>query len=33
VFTDGTRLSGPAHIALAGFGLARIETEPLPLAI
>jgi glutamate racemase len=32
VFTDGTRLSGPAHIALAGFGLARIETEPLPLA-
>ncbi|CAN7319402.1 glutamate racemase [Bosea sp. LjRoot237] len=33
VFTDGARLSGPAHIALAGFGLARIETEPLPLAI
>lgn len=34
VFTDGTtRRSGPAHIALAGFGLARIETEPLPLAI
>lgn len=33
VFTDGTRLSGPAHIALAGFGLARIETEPLPLAL
>ncbi|AZO76645.1 MULTISPECIES: glutamate racemase [unclassified Bosea (in: a-proteobacteria)] len=33
VFTDGSRLSGPAHIALAGFGLARIETEPLPLAI
>ena len=32
VFTDGARLSGPAHIALAGFGLARIETEPLPLA-
>ena len=31
VFTDGARLSGPAHIALAGFGLARIETEPLPL--
>lgn len=31
VFTDGSRLSGPAHIALAGFGLARIETEPLPL--
>ncbi|KRE22632.1 glutamate racemase [Bosea sp. Root483D1] len=31
VFTDGTRLSGPAHIALAGFGLARIETEPLPI--
>lgn len=31
VFTDGTSLSGPAHIALAGFGLARIETEPLPL--
>lgn len=33
VFTDGTSLSGPAHIALAGFGLARVETEPLPLAI
>lgn len=33
VFTDGARLSGPAHIALAGFGLARIETEPLPLAL
>lgn len=33
VFTDGTSLSGPAHIALAGFGLARIETEPLPLAL
>ncbi|WID99373.1 glutamate racemase [Bosea vestrisii] len=33
VFTDGSRLSGPAHIALAGFGLARIETEPLPLSI
>ncbi|SFD37813.1 glutamate racemase [Bosea sp. CRIB-10] len=31
VFTDGARLSGPAHIALAGFGLARIETEPLPI--
>ncbi len=31
VFTDGTSLSGPAHIALAGFGLAGIETEPLPL--
>ena len=31
VFTDGTSLSGPAHIALAGFGLARIDTEPLPL--
>ena len=31
VFTDGARLSGPAHIALASFGLARIETEPLPL--
>lgn len=33
VFTDGSRLSGPAHIALAGFGLARIETLPLPLAL
>ena len=33
VFTDGSRLSGPTHIALAGFGLARIETEPLPLAL
>jgi glutamate racemase len=33
VFTDGARLSGPAHIALAGFGLARIESEPLPLAL
>jgi glutamate racemase len=32
VFTDGISLSGPAHIALAGFGLARIETEPMPLA-
>jgi len=33
VFTDGISLSGPAHIALAGFGLAHIETEPLPLVV
>lgn len=33
VFTDGARLSGPARIALAGFGLAQLEIEPLPLAI
>ncbi|WP_186416877.1 glutamate racemase [Bosea sp. CS1GBMeth4] len=33
VFTGGARLSGPAYIALAGFGLARIETLPLPSAL
>lgn len=33
LFTDGSSVTGPAYIALAGFGLAQIETEPLPLAI
>jgi glutamate racemase len=33
IFTDGVRLSGPAHIALAGFGLARVEQEAMPLRI
>jgi glutamate racemase len=32
VFTAGTQLSGPARIALAGFGLARVEIEAMPLA-
>jgi glutamate racemase len=31
VFTDGGGVTGPAHIALAGFGLAQVEREPLPL--
>ncbi|MCU4180557.1 glutamate racemase [Bosea sp. BH3] len=31
VFTSGQNLSGPLRIALAGYGLARIATEPMPL--
>ncbi|WP_332698009.1 glutamate racemase [Bosea sp. (in: a-proteobacteria)] len=30
VFTAGSRLSGPARIALAGFGLAQVEIEAMP---
>ncbi|WP_332684986.1 glutamate racemase [Bosea sp. (in: a-proteobacteria)] len=33
VFTAGARLSGPARIALAGFGLAQVEIEPMPLKV
>jgi glutamate racemase len=32
VFTCGCGLSGPLRIALAGYGLARIAIEPMPLA-
>ena len=32
VFTGGAGLTGPLRIALAGYGLARIAIEPLPLA-
>jgi glutamate racemase len=32
VFTGGAGLTGPLRIALAGYGLARITIEPLPLA-
>lgn len=32
VFTAGQELSGALRIALAGYGLARIVTEPMPLA-
>lgn len=32
VFTAGQELSGPLRIALAGYGLARIAIEPMPLA-
>lgn len=32
VFTSGAGLSGPLRIALAGYGLARIAIEPVPLA-
>jgi glutamate racemase len=31
VFTCGCGLSGPLRIALAGYGLARIAIEPVPL--
>ncbi len=31
VFTQGTGLTGPLRIALAGYGLAEIATEPMPL--
>lgn len=32
VFTEGAGLTGPLRIALAGYGLARIVVEPMPLA-
>lgn len=32
VFTNGTGLTGPLRIALAGYGLAQIVVEPMPLA-
>ena len=32
VFTSGSGLSGPLRIALAGYGLARVAIEPMPLA-
>jgi glutamate racemase len=32
VFTNGSGLTGPLHIALAGYGLAQVAIEPLPLA-
>jgi glutamate racemase len=32
VFTDGSGLTGPLRIALAGYGLAQVVVEPMPLA-
>jgi len=32
VFTSGTGLTGPLRIALAGYGLAQVAIEPMPLA-
>lgn len=32
VFTNGSGLTGPLRIALAGYGLAQIVVEPMPLA-
>lgn len=32
VFTDGSALTGPLRIALAGYGLAQVVVEPMPLA-
>ncbi|MBD3849284.1 glutamate racemase [Bosea sp. SSUT16] len=32
VFTDGSGLTGPLRIALAGYGLAQVAIEPMPLA-
>lgn len=32
VFTSGTGLTGPLRIALAGYGLARVAIEAMPLA-
>ncbi|CAH1676512.1 Glutamate racemase [Hyphomicrobiales bacterium] len=31
VFTSGAELSGPLRIALAGYGLAHVAIEPMPL--
>lgn len=31
VFTDGSGLTGPLRIALAGYGLAQVAIEPMPL--
>jgi glutamate racemase len=31
VFTSGENLSGPLRLALAGYGLVGIATEPMPL--
>jgi glutamate racemase len=32
VFTNGSSLTGPLRIALAGYGLAQVIIEPMPLA-
>lgn len=32
IFTSGAGLSGPLRIALAGYGLAHVAIEPMPLA-
>lgn len=32
VFTSGAGLTGPLRIALAGYGLAQVAIEPMPLA-
>ncbi|WP_199085870.1 glutamate racemase [Bosea sp. ASV33] len=32
VFTNGSGLTGPLRIALAGYGLAQVVIEPMPLA-
>jgi glutamate racemase len=32
VFTSGSGITGPLRIALAGYGLAQIAIEPMPLA-
>lgn len=32
VFTSGAGLTGPLRIALAGYGLAQVVVEPMPLA-
>jgi glutamate racemase len=32
VFTNGSGLTGPLRIALAGYGLAQVVVEPMPLA-
>jgi len=32
VFTNGSGLTGPLRIALAGYGLAQVAIEPMPLA-
>ncbi len=31
LFTDGSGLTGPLRIALAGYGLAEVAIEPMPL--
>ena len=32
VFTNGSGLTGPLRIALAGYGLAQVVVESMPLA-
>jgi len=32
IFTSGAGLSGPLRVALAGYGLAHVAIEPMPLA-